>query len=217
MNILFFVLHLLVILFISVFVHELGHLFSALICGVKAEAFSVGFGKPFWHKKIKGIDFRLSPLPLGGYVKLAGESDKRHNGLLSQRYSKKLFIVLSGVLMNLLLACICYKINYGSILTGIGIDLSILKAIICKDVTTPSVIIHLIQPRFLFLLQLSLINLGSAILNILPLPALDGSIIWTAWIEKFTPNYAIIIKRLSIYGFIFALLLQICIIIYLIM
>jgi len=212
-NLLINVLRLFIVLFISIFVHELGHLISALICRVKIEAFSIGFWKILWHKKIKGIDFRLSLLPLGGYVKLAGETDKRPNGLLSQRYLKKIFIILSGVLMNFLLACLCYKIGYDSIAVGIRIDLTILKAIIFKEVAPLSLILNLTKAQF-FLIQLSLINLASAITNILPLPALDGGMIWMAWIEKLTPNYEKVIKRLSIYGFIFALLLQLIGIIY---
>ena len=207
-------LYFFIALIISVMVHELGHLFTALICKVNVEAFSIGFGKPLWHKKVKGIDFRFAPILLGGYVKLAGETDKRPNGLLSQPYLKKVFIILSGVTMNFILACICYLLLYKSILVGISIDWSILKAVVCKDLLLPYQIMASMRPN-LFLLQLSLINFGCAILNIMPFPALDGGLLWMAWLEKITPNYEQIIKNLSAFGFLILLLLQLLLILYL--
>jgi len=207
-------LYFFIALLISVIIHELGHLISALICKVKVETFSIGFGKSLWHRKIKGIDFRFSPLLLGGYVKLAGETNKQPNGFLAQRYMKKVFILLSGVMMNFLLACLCYKLNYNSIIQGITIDWTILRAVFCKDFTMSATILSLVQPKF-FLIQLSLINFGCAILNILPFPALDGGMLWMAWIEKITPNYEKIIKYLSGYGFLILLLLQFVLIFYL--
>ncbi len=209
-------LYFIIALLISVMVHELGHLISALICKVKVEAFSIGFGRPIWKKVIKGIEFRISPLLLGGYVKLAGENDKRPGGLLAQRYLKKLFIILSGVTMNLILACICYFFLYKSITLGMTVDWTILKSILTKNFELPQQLIATLQPN-MFLLQLSLINFGCAILNALPIPALDGGLIWLVWLEKLTPNYETVIKYLSTFGFIFLMLLQFAIVLYILL
>ena len=50
-----------------VFIHELGHFIVAKLCGVTVESFSVGMGPILLHKTIKGTDYRLSLIPLGGY------------------------------------------------------------------------------------------------------------------------------------------------------
>jgi len=66
----------LAILTVLVFVHELGHFLVARWNGVKVEVFSVGFGRELWGFDDKhGTRWRLSAVPLGGYVKMFGERD----------------------------------------------------------------------------------------------------------------------------------------------
>jgi len=66
----------LAILTVLVFVHELGHFLLARWNGVKVEVFSVGFGNELWGFNDKhGTRWRLSSVPLGGYVKMFGEGD----------------------------------------------------------------------------------------------------------------------------------------------
>ena len=59
-----------------VFIHELGHFLVARACGVKVDVFSVGFGKEIfgWNDK-SGTRWRLSWVPVGGYVKFAGDAN----------------------------------------------------------------------------------------------------------------------------------------------
>ncbi len=64
----------LVVLGIMVLVHEFGHFAVAKLCGVRVEVFSVGFGKRLFGFRHGDTDYRLSLLPLGGYVKMSGES-----------------------------------------------------------------------------------------------------------------------------------------------
>ena len=64
-----------VVLGIMVLVHEFGHFAAAKLCGVRVEAFAVGFGKRLFGFVHNGTDYRLNLLPLGGYVKMAGELD----------------------------------------------------------------------------------------------------------------------------------------------
>lgn len=73
---LFYALPFLVALMIIVFVHEYGHFIVARWCGVKVEAFSIGFGKEIagWHDR-HGTRWKLSWLPLGGYVKFMGDAN----------------------------------------------------------------------------------------------------------------------------------------------
>lgn len=63
----------LIMLGVLVLVHEFGHFIVAKACGVRVETFSVGFGKRLFGMKYGDTDYRLSLLPLGGYVKMAGE------------------------------------------------------------------------------------------------------------------------------------------------
>ena len=58
-----------------VFIHELGHFIVAKLCGVTVESFSVGMGPILLHKTIKGTDYRLSLIPLGGYCGMKGQKD----------------------------------------------------------------------------------------------------------------------------------------------
>ncbi len=63
----------LVVLGIMVLVHEFGHFVTAKFFGVRVEVFSIGFGKRLFGFKRGDTDYRISLLPLGGYVKMAGE------------------------------------------------------------------------------------------------------------------------------------------------
>jgi regulator of sigma E protease len=65
-----------IVLGVLVFVHELGHFLMAKLFGVRVDAFSLGFPPKVLHKQIGETDYRLSVIPLGGYVKLFGENPK---------------------------------------------------------------------------------------------------------------------------------------------
>ncbi len=56
-----------------VLVHEFGHFAVAKLCGIRVEVFSIGFGKRLFGFKRGDTDYRISAIPLGGYVKMAGE------------------------------------------------------------------------------------------------------------------------------------------------
>src|SRR3990167_8764733 len=59
---------------ILIFVHELGHFIAARIRGIRVLKFSLGFGPKIIGKKIGDTEYLISALPLGGYVKMAGEN-----------------------------------------------------------------------------------------------------------------------------------------------
>src|SRR5271163_3251723 len=64
----------LVVLGIMVLVHEFGHFITAKFFGVRVEVFSIGFGKRLFGFKRGDTDYRISLLPIGGYVKMSGET-----------------------------------------------------------------------------------------------------------------------------------------------
>ena len=105
----------LVILAPLVIVHEFGHFFFAKLFGVKAEAFSVGFGPRIWSRQIGETEFRVSIVPLGGYVKLLGEDaetqlseEEKKRALHHQARWKRFWIYFGGPLFNFLFAIIIY-------------------------------------------------------------------------------------------------------------
>lgn len=71
----------LVVLTIVVFVHEFGHYWVGRMCGIHAEVFSVGFGKPLFQRiDRRGTVWQVAMIPLGGYVKFAGDMDPASAG-----------------------------------------------------------------------------------------------------------------------------------------
>ncbi len=120
---------------ILVFIHEFGHFAAAKLSGMRADVFAIGFGKRLfgWNRKTgftfgelpkdfdgEGhTDYRLSLLPLGGYVKIAGMVDESMDTSFAETEPKpyefrakpvwaKIFVITAGVLMNLLLAWLIF-------------------------------------------------------------------------------------------------------------
>jgi len=120
---------------ILVFIHELGHFLAAKLSGMRADVFAIGFGKRLlgYNKKTGfsfgelpkdfdgegNTDYRLSLLPLGGYVKIAGMVDESFDTKFtatepqpyefrSKNFWQKSFVITAGVLMNLLLAILIF-------------------------------------------------------------------------------------------------------------
>ncbi len=92
--------------------HEWGHYIVARLCGVKVLTYSIGFGPKLfgWTSKKSGIDYRISALPLGGYVKMLDEregevaADEQHLAFNRQHPLKKIAIVAAGPIMNFVIA-----------------------------------------------------------------------------------------------------------------
>ena len=97
--------------------HEWGHYIVARLCGVKVLTYSIGFGPKLlsWTSKKTGINYALSAIPLGGYVKMLDEReaevahDQRHLAFNTQTPWKKIAIVAAGPMMNLLIALVLFS------------------------------------------------------------------------------------------------------------
>jgi len=112
----------LVLLTIVVFFHELGHFWVARRCGVHVDVFSIGFGRElFGFTDRKGTRWKFSAIPLGGYVKMKGQSDtegmdnpdpttvsveERNTSFLFKPLWQKAAIVFAGPAANYVLAVI---------------------------------------------------------------------------------------------------------------
>ena len=115
MTVLYSILAFAVVVGIIVLVHEFGHYLAARLTGVRVEVFSFGFGKRIFGKKIGDTDFRFSLLPVGGYVKMAGEEEYDPDNLKPDEFqaknrAQKIFILLMGPVMNVVLTFLIFTI-----------------------------------------------------------------------------------------------------------
>ena len=67
-----------------IFIHEFGHYVCARLAGVRVHVFSLGFGTRIWGFVRGGTDYRISMLPIGGYVQVAGEDPTADRRLLAK-------------------------------------------------------------------------------------------------------------------------------------
>jgi regulator of sigma E protease len=113
-----------------IFVHELGHYFAGRWFGVKADVFSIGFGREIagWTDK-RGTRWKLAWLPLGGYVKFAGDmnpastptkewlalpAEERNKTFQAKPVWQRFIIVAAGPLVNFLFAILVYIALFAS-------------------------------------------------------------------------------------------------------
>jgi regulator of sigma E protease len=121
----------LVLLTIVVFFHELGHFWVARRCGVHVDVFSVGFGRElFGFTDRKGTRWKFSAIPLGGYVKMKGQSDtegvenpdpasvsaeERNTSFLYKPLWQKAAIVFAGPAANYILAVVIFTALFATL------------------------------------------------------------------------------------------------------
>jgi len=105
-----------------VFIHEFGHFIVAKACGVHVPVFSLGFGRRLVGFKLGGTDYRLSMLPFGGYVKMAGANfgtmddddddddapDDPSKGFAKRPVWQRWLVVAAGPTFNLLLPVVIF-------------------------------------------------------------------------------------------------------------
>lgn len=102
-----------VVLGVAVFFHELGHFAVAKWLGVRVLRFSVGFGRKVWGFERHGTEYWLSLIPLGGYVKMAGDNPEEQlqgtaDEFLSISPWKRILIVIAGPAANVITALACF-------------------------------------------------------------------------------------------------------------
>ena len=104
-----------IVLGVLIFFHELGHFLVARLFGVGVETFSLGFGPKIIGKKIGITDYRISALPLGGYVKMVGEDpdaeidpEEVSISFTHKHPLKRILIVAAGPFFNIVLTIIIF-------------------------------------------------------------------------------------------------------------
>lgn len=133
----------LVIFGILIIVHEFGHFLLAKMQGVRVERFSVGFGPRLLKKKKNHTEYSLSLIPLGGFVKLAGDSLDEYKGKPDEYFSKtpgqRALIIAFGPILNYALGFLCFWLIFfagyptlstkvGSVLDGYGAKIAGINA-----------------------------------------------------------------------------------------
>lgn len=102
----------LIVLSILVIVHEWGHYITAVKLGIKVEKFSVGFGPKLYSKMVGDTEFMVCAIPLGGYVKMAGDDRTQLKGTKDEFYSHPIghraLVILMGPVINIVFAYVCF-------------------------------------------------------------------------------------------------------------
>jgi len=113
------IISVIILLSVLIFVHEFGHFLAARFLGVGVLKFSLGFGPKLIGKKWGETEYLISLLPLGGYLKLLGESEDdvlseedEKRSFLKQPPLKRIAIVVAGPLSNFLLAILIFTVIY---------------------------------------------------------------------------------------------------------
>jgi regulator of sigma E protease len=113
-DVLWMILMFIVVLSILVFFHELGHYLAARSVGVRVTTFSIGFGKELfgWNDK-HGTRWKVSLIPLGGYVQMFGDTDtkdlkdeEKQEAFLEKGVWQRIWVVFAGPLANFILAIV---------------------------------------------------------------------------------------------------------------
>jgi len=118
----------LLILSILIVVHEFGHFVIAKKIGVKVEKFSLGFGQPLLIKKKDDTQYCINAIPLGGYVKYAGDNLEEYKGNSFEYFAKsrgeRFWIIFFGPLLNYILGFLCFWFiffaGYPTLTTKVG-------------------------------------------------------------------------------------------------
>lgn len=116
------------ILGILIIVHEFGHFIIAKKLAVKVEEFSLGFGPAILKKKYNHTQYCINSIPVGGYVKLAGDNLEDYKGkpdeYLSKPVSQRAAIIFFGPLLNYVLGILffwlIFVIGYPTLTTKVG-------------------------------------------------------------------------------------------------
>jgi regulator of sigma E protease len=129
----------LLILTTAVVVHELAHYWNAKSVGLPVKSFSVGMGPVLWRKTWKETEWRISALPIGGYVDIPGMAPKQDamgnlqhpdEGFATKNVWQKLWVLVGGVLANYVLAILLLALvitldpSYRELTSGIPTEVS---------------------------------------------------------------------------------------------
>lgn len=167
-------------LIISLFIHELGHYFAALMYGVKAKEFSICTGPKLVQTRVNGTDFILKLFPTGGYNEWPEDIQSKINLV------QGIIINLSGVFINYIAAIIfwCIAFNENLFFMVNKINFYIIPYISSEMVKLDLNHIYMllrglsdslpVNETYSFLILLAVSNFALFLINLIPIPSLDG-------------------------------------------
>lgn len=104
------------VLSVLIIVHEWGHFITAKWLGIEVQRFALGFGPTLYSKTYNGTTYMINAIPLGGYVKMAGDERSECKGSPEEFYSKspghRSLVVLNGPVVNFILAYISFVLVF---------------------------------------------------------------------------------------------------------
>ena len=125
----------LIVLAILIFVHELGHFIAARLCGIRVDAFALGFGPKLisWRFPTKHVitqgetEYSIRLIPFGGYVKIFGENPDyesvsgpdAHRSFVNKPRWQQVIVLAAGVIFNFIFAWILYAMAFGMGITAL--------------------------------------------------------------------------------------------------
>ena len=176
-------------------IHELGHFLAAKLCGIPVERFSIGMGPKLYALERGGTSYWLSAIPIGGYV-LPGLEETEFRKLPLR---KQIVFALGGPIANLIAAYAAilllarFDVVLATTLLGSGlVELGKAVAALFSGAGELSGVVGIVATggsmfgsslKGLVIFSVS-INLNLAMLNLLPLPPLDGGRIVFATLTK---------------------------------
>jgi len=222
----------LIILSALIFVHEMGHLLVAKYFGIRVDEF--GFGYPPRAKKLftwKGTLFTLNWLPFGGFVKIFGENPidlavgPPSDSFQNKNRGIQAAVLAAGVIFNFLFAWLLLAVVYKSIPLGLSNTLVFTRETVqaifhfsVANVAGPVGIVGIVGEAAKFgfsslLILTALISINLSLINLLPLPALDGGRLLLLLVEAISRRKipAKIFNAVNTLGFAFLIFLMIII------
>jgi len=212
----------LVIIGLTILVHEAGHLAAARLMSIPVKTFSIGFGPKLIGITHRNVEYRLSLIPLGGYIEPLLSTEEE---LYAVPVLRRIVFTLGGVAFNVLFAVLMLT-AYGlvgrdlpfssALFTGAQKTLA-LAALIAASL--PSLFTgggeltgiiglvglggNFIGSNYLQMFNFAgILSLNLAIFNLLPLPVLDGGKVLLYAVERILPPIRKISAGLSIAGWI---------------
>lgn len=218
----------LLIISFLILIHELGHFFGAKITGIPVERLSIGFGPKLFSFNKNETEYCICAVPLGGYVlPLVKNEDAYFNLPLKSRLIMTLFGPLANIMTVIVLFGLSNTIQNGFNFAGILIKpfaqtlstsvnmLLVLPKIFYQPEHLSGIIGivsiggKVISNGILSILNFIIImSLNLAVINLLPIPALDGGKIVLLLLEKLDLRLTKLQMPLTITGWVFLLLLM---------